>query len=97
GFSWTARMETAMWFAVRYGLQDPAVYRARVRAKSVLAYMNRRDEEEFIVLPSKAVRVELDLKALPSGVGYEKFLSALEPGPRQLDLVCSPKTGPVEI
>src|SRR5262245_16723139 len=61
GLSWTASLKCAAWFASRFsGLPDPAVYRVTVNEASVLAYLNCRNEQEFIVvLPHNynAVRV----------------------------------------
>jgi hypothetical protein len=58
GFSWSASIEKARWFANRWpdlGLHDPAVYRVTVGEADVLAYLNGREEEEFLVmLPASA-------------------------------------------
>jgi hypothetical protein len=68
GFSWTASLERASWFANRYrglSLPDPAVFRVTVRDEDVLAYTNGRLEQEFLVLlPSRVrpVRVAAQLK-----------------------------------
>jgi hypothetical protein len=48
GFSWTRSLDVACWFATRFMLPDPAVYTARVTARGVAAYVNARDEDEFI-------------------------------------------------
>jgi hypothetical protein len=48
GFSWTTSFEKARWFATRYGLEKPMVYEAQVDEKNVLAYYNRRGEQEFL-------------------------------------------------
>jgi hypothetical protein len=52
GLSWTSSLETAVWFAGRYAqhLESPAVYRVSVEALHVLAYTNKREEHEFLVL-----------------------------------------------
>lgn len=50
GLSWTASLERAREFAERFQLQDPGVYEAIVQEQHVLAYLNWREEEEFIVL-----------------------------------------------
>jgi hypothetical protein len=53
GFSWTASRERGPWFADRFTslLHDPAVYTITVGEESILAYVNERQEEEFIVDP----------------------------------------------
>jgi hypothetical protein len=61
GFSWTGSLDRAGWFAYcdkAYGLEDPAVYRAVVPARFVLAYL--KDEDEYVVrLPlPRSVRLE---------------------------------------
>ncbi len=63
GLSWTASKEQAFWFALRYGLQHPAVFRVTAREEDVLAYDNSRQEQEFILELSprhRLVRVELE-------------------------------------
>jgi hypothetical protein len=54
--SWTTSFERAAWFACRYkDPHDPAVYRLSVSEEAVLAYINDREEQEFIVsVPSSA-------------------------------------------
>ncbi len=56
GISWTRSVERAIWFANRargFGLHDPGVYRVEVEGTSVLAYINARQEDEFLIdLPS---------------------------------------------
>lgn len=64
GLSWSASEERARWFADRakaFGLPDPAVFRVTVDDRDVLAYVDDREEQEFIVLlpaRSRPVRVE---------------------------------------
>jgi hypothetical protein len=65
GLSWTDSLKVARWFARRLGLPGPAVFRAVVPADSVLAYMNDRKEQEFLVLlppELKLNRVDPDLE-----------------------------------
>ncbi len=51
GMSWTASYEKAQWFATRFcAALDPAVYKLVVPERKVLAYFNRRNEQEFIVM-----------------------------------------------
>ena len=50
GLSWTESAETAQWFAARYEwLADPAVYQVRFRNENIVAYLNTRDEQEYIL------------------------------------------------
>lgn len=61
GLSWTSDRAVAEWFAVRaqlMGLKSPAVYRAVVPTRHVLAYITDREESEFLVLLSPSIRVE---------------------------------------
>jgi len=52
GFSWSGSLERARWFANRFGhLGDPAVYSVQFTRDAILAYMNDRQEDEFILLP----------------------------------------------
>lgn len=52
-FSWTASPNVASWFAVRsaeqFGGKDPAVFSLQVERKHVWAFINDRQEQEFIV------------------------------------------------
>jgi hypothetical protein len=60
GVSWTDDFEKALWFAQRYDLPHPAVLRVTIDASAVLAYVNARQEREFLVaLPAdmRPVRV----------------------------------------
>ena len=56
GLSWTGSLERAQWFASRFSLEHPAVYRATVSDDHVLAYVNDRNEQEFIVRLPSSVR-----------------------------------------
>jgi hypothetical protein len=60
-FSWTASLERAWWFARRFpDLYDPGVYTVTVGEDSILACVDDRKEQEFIVdVPqtAKPVRV----------------------------------------
>ena len=56
GISWTACFERAKWFAERYSLPDPAVFTVQAKVRDVLAYMNDRNEEEFLVLLPRHVK-----------------------------------------
>jgi len=55
GLSWTFSLPVAAWFARRFDLPDPAVYRVTVDEAHVLAYVSDREEEELLlVLPEDA-------------------------------------------
>lgn len=56
GFSWTGSRDQAAWFARRFGLADPAVYRVTVGEEHVLAYSDDRQEDEYLVLLPPNVR-----------------------------------------
>jgi hypothetical protein len=59
GFSWTADFERAKWFATRLELLDignPAVLQVTVDEDAVLAYVNERKEQEFVVALPPAVQ-----------------------------------------
>jgi hypothetical protein len=48
GFSWTLSFDKARWFATRYGLEKPMIYEAEINEQHVLAYYNKRGEQEFL-------------------------------------------------
>lgn len=49
GFSWTDSLEKAQWFAWRFNLANPCVYTIEAPEDWVLAYIDDRQEREFIV------------------------------------------------
>ncbi len=49
GLSWTSSVHVAAWFARRFGLPDPAVFQLTVDERHILAYVNDRKEQEFLV------------------------------------------------
>jgi hypothetical protein len=59
GYSWTGDVAIATMFAElrahRYGLPNPAVFRATVRRQDILAYVNEsgRNEQEFLIRPDR--------------------------------------------
>lgn len=63
GISWTSSLAKARWFAAwyadRFELPDPTVYRTVVGEKEVLAFSNDRQEEEFLVLLKPNHKVEI--------------------------------------
>lgn len=67
GLSWTASLNTACWFALRYvehGLKDPAVYKANIRAGDVYCYTSDRDEQEFICRPKYCKKLNLSIEKM---------------------------------
>jgi hypothetical protein len=58
GIWWTRELKAARWYAERTGLEKPAVVRAVVPARYVLAYRNEGEEEEFMVLLPRSIRIE---------------------------------------
>lgn len=62
GFSWTANLEKAEWFAERFSVLggDGYVVTATVKKEDVLAYFSRRDEDEYIVDGNKLDIHEMD-------------------------------------
>jgi hypothetical protein len=68
GFSWSASLSAAAWFAIRYAehLDDPAVYRTTVSRKEVLWYSDDRHEAEFVVRPQRCTRMCLSCAELGS-------------------------------
>jgi len=60
GYSWTASLDVACWFAVRFPwLAAPTVLMATVPAEDILAYWNDRGEQEFLWKPLDFVRLKL--------------------------------------
>lgn len=64
GMAWTASLDTACWFAMRYAKEDsrfadPAVYRATVCEDEVFFYTNERHEREFVCRPKRCTRMGL--------------------------------------
>ena len=68
GLSWTASKEKAQWFAERgahWSLANPAVLCVVIAEGDVLAYVNDRQEEEFVILlPSSARPAQVEKVAL---------------------------------
>jgi len=72
GLSWTGDPGRARWFANRSGLcglHDPAVFQMTIPASAVLAYVNEREEQEFLVLVPASVRVVRVAMDLDQGAG----------------------------
>lgn len=66
GISWTGTLAKAAWFADRgWGLPNPAVYKCVLDSKHVLAYVNDRKEDEYIVLLPRSATVERVALPLP--------------------------------
>ena len=65
GLSWTANKEKALWFAKRFRSRgrNGVLLSGTVRKKDVLAYLNRRSEDELVIYPK-------DIKNLTKEVIY---------------------------
>lgn len=52
GISWTANFDQAVWFAERFAMliEKPMVYETIVNREHILAYVNDRNEQEFLCL-----------------------------------------------
>lgn len=61
GLSWSLDRERAIWFAQRFAMINtklpPRLATAEVRRESVLAYFNRRNEDEVVVLPQNLLNL----------------------------------------
>lgn len=60
GISWTGSPNVAAWFALRYKMNDPTVFKVTVPKDSILIHYNGRKEDEYILrlpLPVKPKRV----------------------------------------
>lgn len=56
-FSWTLDKEIAIWFAKRFG--QGKVYQATTNYESIVAFLQDREEQEVIVLPSGIINVTM--------------------------------------
>jgi hypothetical protein len=66
GFSWTSSLDMAWRFAKRYPwIHNPAVHKAIVDEAQVLAYWNKRKEQEFIVMADNLELVRVDERGEP--------------------------------
>jgi len=63
GISWTSSLECARWFATwyadRFRLPNPSVYKSLVPKENVLAYSNDRKEQEFLLCLPRGHKVDL--------------------------------------
>jgi hypothetical protein len=50
GYSWTTSLETATWFANRFG-KEGSIYRGKIACDNVFDYFPNRNEEEVLVNP----------------------------------------------
>ncbi len=48
GISWTGDLEKAIWFAKRFSLEKPTVFKAIISKDLVFVYTNDRKESEFL-------------------------------------------------
>jgi len=61
GFSWTVCPHMAAWFAMRFSLEDPAVFQINVPKDQIMARLLERGEKEYLLrlpLPSKPKRLK---------------------------------------
>lgn len=58
GFSWTASFEKAKWFAERFGLEKPMVYKTEIHFDDIYYYSNGRHEQEYVCDISRDVRLK---------------------------------------
>lgn len=64
GFSWTDSLDAACWFALRFGLANPAVFQATVTSDDVLVFIEDRKEREFVLQPEKPTRLKLTVEEI---------------------------------
>jgi hypothetical protein len=57
GHSWTGTLETAIWFAQRLYFDKPVVYKADVPKDCICFYTNERDEDEYVCLTPKELKL----------------------------------------
>jgi hypothetical protein len=80
GLSWTLSLQRAAWFANRFRLADPAVYRLTADDAQVLAYLNTRyrNEEELLILvgETKPVRCLADVELIAAAEVHEAAMQA---------------------
>ncbi len=59
GISWTSDLDRAKWFANRMAdiLPNPAVYTIKAKRDHVLAYINDRNENEFLIIPEPSMKI----------------------------------------
>lgn len=65
GLSWTLNTTTAQWFAKRWDNKDAYMFKTTCKKADVLAYLNRRNEDELVVNvnnldKSKIERIDLN-------------------------------------
>jgi len=68
GFSWTASLDLACWFATRLRLENPAVYTTTFNREDILFYTNVRNEQEFVGIPRFYKRIPLTTEAMKGKV-----------------------------
>lgn len=57
GISWTLSKDKAIWFAQRYNKDEGIVYKAKIKSKDILYYIDS-NEQEVIVDPKKLIQIE---------------------------------------
>jgi hypothetical protein len=61
GWSWIDSPDVACWFALRLRLANPAIPTATVEPREILAWVNDRQEREFVVRPQTCMRLRIDV------------------------------------
>lgn len=72
--SWTLSFGKAKWFAERYGTRG-FIYSAQINKQDILAYFDRKDEEEVIIDYNKLLNVKAVDRPLPKS---QKGMPGLE-------------------
>ncbi len=76
GLSWTASPNVAAWYATRFDhLDDPAVYQATVPRKEIMAYINDRCDQTYLLLPFAEYKVKR-LRTMPDAWTPPSFESS---------------------
>jgi hypothetical protein len=59
GISWTSDLDKAKWFANRCAkyFPNPAVYSINAKRNQILAYLNSRKENEFLIIPKPNMKI----------------------------------------
>lgn len=86
-FSFTTNINTAVWFAQRFGSEHPRVLTGRVPKSKVLAYMNDRGEHEILVDP-RLVTVD-EIKPVPQAHLGSRSSGAIFQTLNRLPLPCN--------
>lgn len=64
GLSWTGSLETACWFATKFGDENIAVNIAQLRLQDIYCYYTKGDEDEYLGIPLRWERLLLTLEEI---------------------------------